>query len=157
MNALRAMWGEGSVQTPPGLSSGEGTQSADPVEEPNLSETRPVLIGSTWSLSHTRPRTLGSGAQGALSELRVAEDLMGWGYWVFRNMAPTGPVDLVAISWEGNVYFIEVTSGKKVGEQKKRVYSDHAIRPLWTILAICFEDSIEYYNRGGVQVDIEAG
>lgn len=89
--------------------------------------------------------------------MRVAEDLMDWGYWVFRNMAPTGPVDLVAISWEGNVYFVEVTGGKRVGERGTRVYNDHALRPLWTILAVCFEDGIEYYNRDGIRVDIAEG
>ena len=157
INALRAMWGEESVQAPPGLSSGEEDQSTNPVEEPSLSEPRPVLIGPTWSLSRILPRTLDSGAQGAKSELRVAEDLMDWGYWVFRNMAPTGPVDLIAISWEGNVYFIEVTSGRKVGEQKRRIYNNHATRPLWTILAVCFEDRIEYYNRDGIQIEIAAG
>lgn len=157
MKALRAMWGEESAQALPGQSSGERAQPTSPGESPTLSEAHPILIGPTWSLSRSRPRTLDSSAQGAVSELRVAEDLMDWGYWVFRNMVPTGPVDLVAISWEGNVYFIEVTSGKKVGEQGKRVYSDHATRPLWTILAVCFEDGIEYYNRDGVQVDIEAG
>ncbi len=55
---------------------------------------------------------LDRGEIGAMGELRVSADLIARGYYVFRNLSPTGPFDLAAYR-NGKLLRIEVRSGLK--------------------------------------------
>jgi len=71
-----------------------------------------------------------TGTTGAMSELRVAIDLMSKGYDVFRALSPHCPCDL-AVLIDSKLLRIEVrtaqvsTSGKKYKSEKARDKFDH--------------------------------
>jgi predicted AAA+ superfamily ATPase len=54
---------------------------------------------------------LHGGFIGALSELRVAIELMSHGFEVYRNMCAFGSVDIIAYRKDDTIIAIEVTSG----------------------------------------------
>ncbi len=51
---------------------------------------------------------------GATAEVEIVADLMRHGLAVYRNQAPVGPIDMVAISMNGNgrVYKVQATAGR---------------------------------------------
>lgn len=50
---------------------------------------------------------VGSGVSGAYAELIVSAELLRLGYWVFRNVTPHGPCDLIALR-NGRTVRVEV-------------------------------------------------
>lgn len=86
---------------------------------------------------------------GAMVELRVAEDLMGEDFQVFRNMAPVGSVDLVALGFEDGAYRIQATRGRRKKLTSKGSYNPHKESTEWDLLAVCYDNGIEYYTRNG--------
>lgn len=54
---------------------------------------------------------MSTGHKGAQSELMACAWLLEHGYDVFRNVAPTGPIDLVAFDWKTkSIILIDVKS-----------------------------------------------
>lgn len=88
---------------------------------------------------------------GAVVELEVAADLMSKGFVVYRNMSPTGPVDMVAIAENGRVRKIQATLGR-VGVDGLRVFNNHRGQPNWDVLAVKFPEGVHYYSRRGNQL-----
>ena len=88
---------------------------------------------------------------GAVVELEVAADLMSKGFVVYRNMSPTGPVDMVAISENGRVRKIQATRGR-VGVDGVRAFDNHRDQPNWDVLAVRFPEGVYYYSRRGNQL-----
>lgn len=60
---------------------------------------------------------------GARSELIACSWLMAQGYAVFRNVSPTGPVDIIALSPSGRIIKIDVkTATAEEDRHKKATY-----------------------------------
>ena len=98
------------------------------------------------------PRHVGSkGSVGALAEIEVAADLMARGFHVYRNLAPVGPVDMVAIGANGEVTKIQATMGRVTPEGSPS-FGRHCNQPHWEVLAVAFHDRVRYYNREGTEV-----
>ena len=57
---------------------------------------------------------------GARSELVACAWLMAQGYAVFRNVCPTGPVDIIAMSSSGRIIKIDVKTATAEEERHKR-------------------------------------
>ena len=93
-------------------------------------------------------------SRGALSELEVVSDLYRRGYHVFRNVASHGPIDLVAVSTEGDVFLVQVTTGARSGARTCRSHKDVG---LWNLLAVSCPDGVGYYRRDGSKVELADG
>lgn len=83
---------------------------------------------------------------GAASELVVAVDLIKRGYYVYRNVAPAGPCDLVAIRKGGtNVMRVEVKTGYKTKAGEIRPTKTAQIRDDdYDVLAFVYENDVYY-------------
>ena len=102
----------------------------------------------------TRSRGSNTTVVGAVVELEVAADLMSKGFVVYRNMSPTGPVDMVAIAENGRVRKIQATRGR-VGIDGLRTFANHKDQPNWDVLAVRFPEGVHYYSRRGNQLALD--
>ena len=60
---------------------------------------------------------------GAKSELIACTWLMAQGYYVFRNMSPVGPIDLIACSPSGRIIKIDVkTTSESENKSGRAIY-----------------------------------
>ena len=64
---------------------------------------------------------------GDIAEAIATKELLAQGYYVFRSVQGTSPIDLVAISPGGEILMLDV---KKVGKRKlsREKYGDHMSR-----------------------------
>lgn len=79
---------------------------------------------------------------GAISELRVAVDLLVRGYNVFRALSPSCPCDLVILN-NNNILRVEVTTGKYSPSGIVQ-YPPHNPE-LYDMLAVVLHDGIHYF------------
>lgn len=79
---------------------------------------------------------------GAISELRVAVDLLAKGYNVFRALSPSCPCDLVILN-NNDILRVEVTTGK-YSPSGIIQYPSHNPE-LYDILAVVSHDRIHYF------------
>jgi len=84
-----------------------------------------------------------NGTQGASSELRVVIDLISKGYMVFRNVCPTGSIDLIAVERgkNGSVLRVEVKTcprGSEVKTKYNECFFDH-------LAVVNYSGNITYY------------
>ncbi|MDG6970020.1 MAG: hypothetical protein JRN54_02800 [Nitrososphaerota archaeon] len=95
---------------------------------------------------------------GATAEIEIAADLMRHGFAVYRNQAPVGPVDMVAISMNGNgrVYKIQATTGR-VGSRGGRYFDPHTHVAAWDILAVSNTGRVTYFDRNKCELTILMG
>jgi len=89
---------------------------------------------------------LDSGRVGSISELAVCIDLLTKGYYVFRSMSPSGPIDLIAMK-DGKTLKIEVKTTYRTfsGKIKKPKHS-HDQHDVMAVF-IPDEKTIEYTPR----------
>jgi len=89
---------------------------------------------------------LDSGRVGSISELAVCIDLLTKGYYVFRSMSPSGPVDLIAMK-NGKTLKIEVKTMHRTFSGKirkpKHSHDQHDVIAVF----IPDEKAIEYTPR----------
>ena len=95
---------------------------------------------------------------GATAEIEIVADLMRHGFAVYRNQAPVGPVDMVAISMNGNgrVYKIQATAGR-VGSRGGCYFDPHTHVAAWDILAVSNAGRVIYYDRNKCELTIMMG
>lgn len=84
---------------------------------------------------------LTSATVGAISELRVAIDLMFRGYATFRALSPSCPCDLAVLK-DGKLLRIEVTSGYY--SDKGKLYCNHHDSKKYDVLAVVTQEEIVY-------------
>lgn len=92
------------------------------------------------------------GTLGAISELRVAADLMTRpGVSVFRALSPNSPCDLVLMKDANYLVRVEVTTGR-YGENGKIYCTDKrpGYRAKYSLLAIVLPDRIVYKGNSGI-------
>ncbi len=103
-------------------------------------------LGSTqYGRSPYQAIGLSPGTVGAISELRVAVDLMTKGYHVFRAQSPHCPCDLVILSGS-KLLRVEVRSGY-IRETTGRITVHHKEQDKSDILAVTTADEIVYTPR----------
>jgi hypothetical protein len=83
---------------------------------------------------------------GALTEMEVAVDLMARGFYVYRNVSPTGPIDMVAVSRDGEIRTIQAT--------KILARLSHQDQPFWSVLAVRYPNAVRYFDRGGNELSL---
>ena len=95
---------------------------------------------------------------GATAEVEIVADLMRHGLAVYRNQAPVGPIDMVAISMNGNgrVYKVQATAGR-VGSRGGHYFHPHAHVAAWDILAVSNAGRVTYYDRNKCELTIMMG
>lgn len=86
---------------------------------------------------------LPNGTTGAISELRVAADLLTKGYEVFRAVSAHCSCDL-AILRDGKLIRVEVRTGYIHNTNGKRITNRPKSTSKFDVLAICYNDNIEY-------------
>jgi len=88
------------------------------------------------------PDLVNTGTRGAISELRVAADLLERGFEVFRSVSPSSPCDF-AIFRDGELLRLEVRTGHydRSGKPYKYSYFD---RSKADVLAMVYKDKICY-------------
>lgn len=87
---------------------------------------------------------LSTGTVGALSELRVAIDLMKRGFHVFRALSPACPADLVIYSNGAAPQTVQVRTGygRSTGDGAVRIYASR--EGTHDIMALALTDRIVY-------------
>lgn len=85
---------------------------------------------------------LPTGTVGAISELKVAADLLGKGFEVFRALSPSCSCDL-AILRNGTLVRVEVTTGHRTGNGRV-THPSKASR--YDVLAVALSDGTIHYD-----------
>ena len=91
-------------------------------------------------------------AKGAKVELEVAADLMDRGYYVYRNLSPTGPVDMIALHPNGQILKVQATVGDRGKTGEAKGCNSHQDTPLWDVLAVRYPDKVRYFLRSGAEI-----
>lgn len=107
---------------------------------PECSKRRGSVL---YRQNNPQRRSLPTGTVGAISELRVAADLLQRGYAVFRALSPSCPCDL-AILWDNRLFKMEVKTASRSGFTNKVTYSMSSNRNSYDILAAVLPDEIVY-------------
>ena len=87
-----------------------GTIVELPTKEHALAKLGPILerLNTKYQISLQKAEFLCLSDKGAIGELVVAIDLMYRGFEVFRNLSPSGPVDLIAMRPNEKAYRVQV-------------------------------------------------
>ncbi len=102
------------------------------------------------SLSPHEGLGLTTGAIGAISELVVAAELLRRGYDVFRNVAPTGKVDLVAMKQE-KVVKVQVRTGRISPSTGTLNYPKQGISGC-DVVAVAMCENVRYFTPDDLAV-----
>lgn len=103
-----------------------------------VSSTREKLL---YFDTLSRKLGISGGSVGAINELRVSCDLMMRGFYVFRNLSPNGPCDLLILK-NDEIKMVEVKTGYENGNN---VTCPKAPRNTFDILAVATPSQIVYY------------
>lgn len=98
-------------------------------------ETVSITPSVTWT-------GLSTATLGALSELRVAADLLRRGFYVFRAVSPTGPCDLIFIY--DKPFTVEVRTGR-TRPGNAQIDCGRRISEGVDVFAVCINESTVHY------------
>ena len=87
---------------------------------------------------------IGRGNSGAYSELTAAADLLRQNYYVFRNMGPNGPCDLVALK-DGKCLRVEVKTETPCSNQIPK-HKGYELGQDYDVMAVVgFDGGVTFY------------
>ncbi len=101
-----------------------------------------------------RDRVKTTAFRGAISELRIAADLLDRGYYVFRSLTLHCQCDLVAWRKDGPLLRVEVKLTEGNLNSKNSRARKMADRNTYDVLAVCCKDTITYLDKSGKETKI---